>query len=83
MRAATTNPMHVSPLVEQAKFETVKERNPEESKANGNSVLIEEQMQKIGDVKGPMNSPSICLPESLDVEDRHRQGRFVRLVSRS
>ena len=44
--------MHYSPDVEPAKFETVKERQPEKSKPNGNSVLIEEQMQKIGDVKG-------------------------------
>jgi flagellar basal-body rod protein FlgB len=52
VRATATNPMHISPDVEPAKFETLKERNPEESKANGNSVLIEEQMEKIGDVKG-------------------------------
>ncbi len=52
VRAATTNPMHISPEVEPAKFETQKERRPEESKPNGNSVLIEEQMEKIGDVKG-------------------------------
>ncbi len=51
VRAVTTNPMHISPAVEQASFETVTERRPEESKLNGNSVLIEEQMQKIGDVK--------------------------------
>jgi flagellar basal-body rod protein FlgB len=52
VRAVTTNPMHVSPVVEQAKFETVTERQPEESKIDGNSVLIEEQMQKIGETKG-------------------------------
>jgi flagellar basal-body rod protein FlgB len=52
VRAQTTNPMHVSPEVEQVKFATLKERNPDESKPNGNSVLIEEQMEKIGDVKG-------------------------------
>lgn len=52
VRAATTNPMHISPEVEPARFETVKEKQPEESKPNGNSVLIEEQMEKIGDVKG-------------------------------
>ncbi|MDR3438518.1 flagellar basal body rod protein FlgB [Telmatospirillum sp.] len=52
VRAATTNPMHVSPEVEPVKFETVTERSPDESKPNGNSVLIEEQMQKIGEVKG-------------------------------
>ncbi len=52
VRAATTNPMHISPQVEPTRFETVAERNPEESKINGNSVLLEEQMQKIGEVKG-------------------------------
>lgn len=52
VRAASTNPMHVSPEVEPAKFEAAKERRPEESKPNGNSVLIEEQMEKIGEVKG-------------------------------
>ena len=52
VRAATTNPMHISPEVEPAKFNTVTERRPDESKPNGKSVLIEEQMQKIGDVKG-------------------------------
>lgn len=51
VRAVTTNPMHVSPTVEPAKFETVTERRPEESKPDGNAVLLEEQMQKIGDVK--------------------------------
>lgn len=52
VRATVTNPMHISPEVQQASFETQKERRPEESKPNGNSVLIEEQMEKIGDVKG-------------------------------
>jgi flagellar basal-body rod protein FlgB len=52
VRAVTTNAMHVSPDVEPVKFETVTEHRPEESKPNGNSVLIEEQMEKIGDVKG-------------------------------
>jgi flagellar basal-body rod protein FlgB len=52
VRAAATSPMHISPEVEPATFQTVTERRPEESKPNGNSVLIEEQMQKIGDVKG-------------------------------
>ena len=44
VRAVVTNPMHVSPEVEPTRFE--------ESKPNGNQVLIEDQMQKIGDVKG-------------------------------
>ena len=52
LRAVTTNPMHISPDVVPTRFDTVTEHNPEESKINGNSVLLEEQMQKIGDVKG-------------------------------
>jgi flagellar basal-body rod protein FlgB len=52
VHAQTTNPMHISPEVLPTRFETVTERNPDESKPNGNSVLIEEQMEKIGDVKG-------------------------------
>jgi flagellar basal-body rod protein FlgB len=52
MRAVMTHPMHLSPEVEQARFETVVEKQPEESKPDGNTVLLEEQMQKIGEVKG-------------------------------
>lgn len=52
VRAVATNPMHYSPQVEPTRFETVTEHGPEESKINGNSVLLEEQMQKIGEVKG-------------------------------
>ena len=52
LHATTTNAMHISPAVEPASVEIVKERNPDESKPNGNSVLLEEQMEKMGDVKG-------------------------------
>lgn len=51
---AVTNPMHISPELTSAsaQFEEVNERRPEESKPDGNQVLIEDQMQKIGQVKG-------------------------------
>ena len=52
VRAATTNPMHVSPAIEPAAYEVAADRRPEESKPNGNSVLLEEQMKKVGEVKG-------------------------------
>ena len=52
VQAVVTNPMHVSPPIEPSRFEKVTERHPDESKPNGNSVLLEEQMEKIGDVKG-------------------------------
>ena len=51
VRAAVTNPMHISPFVEAVRFETVTERRPEESKLDGNSVLLEEQTKLIGDIK--------------------------------
>src|SRR5277367_1226987 len=52
VRATSTNPMHISPEVEPVRFETINERRPEESKIDGNQVQVEDQMQKIGDVKG-------------------------------
>ena len=51
VQAATTNPMHISPAVEPVKYDPTAERNPDESKPDGNTVLLEEQMEKIGDVK--------------------------------
>lgn len=51
IRAVTTNEAHVSPPAEPVQFQTVTEDRPEESKPNGNQVLLEEQMQKIGEVK--------------------------------
>lgn len=51
VRAVVTNPMHISPVVEQARFETVTEHRPEESKLDGNAVLLEEQTKKLGDIK--------------------------------
>lgn len=52
VRATVTNAMHVSPEVEPVRFETVNEHNPLESKPDGNQVQVEDQMQKIGTVKG-------------------------------
>lgn len=55
VQMAVTNPMHISPELasaSSAQFEEVKVRRPEESKPDGNQVLIEDQMQKIGQVKG-------------------------------
>jgi flagellar basal-body rod protein FlgB len=51
IRAVATNPMHISPVVEESRFETVTERRPEESKLDGNAVLLEEQTKKLGDIK--------------------------------
>lgn len=51
VRAAVTNPMHMSPEVTPVRFEEVDVRRPEESKPDGNQVLIEDQMQKIGEIK--------------------------------
>lgn len=51
VRAVATNPMHISPVVDQSRFETVVERRPEESKLDGNAVLLEEQTKILGDIK--------------------------------
>ena len=51
VRAAVTNSMHISPEVDPVRFETVTDRRPTESKPDGNSVQLEDQMQKIGDAK--------------------------------
>jgi flagellar basal-body rod protein FlgB len=51
VRAVVTNPMHVSPEVQPTTFNTVTVRRPEETKPNGNEVGLEDQMQKMGDVK--------------------------------
>jgi flagellar basal-body rod protein FlgB len=52
LQVSTTDPRHVAPAAEATRFDTVTERTPEESKPNGNAVLLEEQMEKVGDVKG-------------------------------
>jgi flagellar basal-body rod protein FlgB len=54
---AVTNPMHISPELAslspaQSQFQEVKVGRPQESKPNGNQVLIEDQMQKLGQTKG-------------------------------
>ena len=55
LQMAVTNPMHIAVETSPAsstQFTEVKVRRPEESKPNGNQVLIEDQMQKIGEIKG-------------------------------
>lgn len=49
VQAVVTNPMHISPEADKTSFETVKAQQAQESKLNGNTVLLEEQMQKIGE----------------------------------
>lgn len=51
VRAVATNPMHISPVVEAVRFETKTEHRPEESKLDGNAVLLEEQSKILGDIK--------------------------------
>lgn len=52
IQAVTTNPMHISPAVEPTTFEAVKDHDPVESKPDGNTVQVDDQMQKIGETKG-------------------------------
>jgi flagellar basal-body rod protein FlgB len=52
VRAVATNPMHISPDVAPVRFEEVDVHRPEESKPDGNEINVEDQMQKIGDIKG-------------------------------
>jgi flagellar basal-body rod protein FlgB len=51
VRAVVTNPMHISPVVEAQRFDVVTDRRPEESKLDGNAVLLEEQTKILGDIK--------------------------------
>jgi flagellar basal-body rod protein FlgB len=51
VRAVATNPMHISPVVDPVRFEAKTERRPEESKLDGNAVLLEEQTKILGDIK--------------------------------
>jgi flagellar basal-body rod protein FlgB len=67
VRAVVTNPKHISPEVEPTTFETVVERRPEESKPNGNSVVLEEQMQKIGDVKSSHDLAAALLGKHISM----------------
>lgn len=52
IKAVTTNPMHISPAVEPTSFEVLKDQDPVESKPDGNTVQVDDQMQKIGEAKG-------------------------------
>jgi flagellar basal-body rod protein FlgB len=51
LAATVTDPKHIQPKVESTQFTTMTERHPEESKLDGNQVLLEEQMQKVGEVR--------------------------------
>lgn len=51
LQATVTNSMHIQPPVEQTKYEAEVVKQPTESKPDGNSVSLEDQMQKIGEVK--------------------------------
>jgi flagellar basal-body rod protein FlgB len=51
LQAAVTNSMHIQPPNEAPKFEAKEVKMPGESKPDGNSVMLEEQMQRIGEVK--------------------------------
>ena len=52
VQASVTNPMHISPEVTPVAFEEINVHRPDESKLDGNQIQIEDQMQKIGDIKG-------------------------------
>lgn len=51
LQATVTNPMHIQPVEDAAKEQAHEVKQPGESKPDGNSVLLEEQMQKIGETK--------------------------------
>jgi len=51
IQATVTNAMHIQPPVELVKYEADVVKQPAESKPDGNSVSLEDQMQKIGEVK--------------------------------
>ncbi len=67
VRAAATNPMHISPVVEASRFETKTERRPEESKLDGNAVLLEEQTKILGDIKDQNNLATSLMQANLSM----------------
>lgn len=50
VQVKVTNPMHVQPVVADPQT-VIKDRKDFESSADGNAVVLEEQMAKIGDAK--------------------------------
>jgi flagellar basal-body rod protein FlgB len=52
VRAQTSSPLHISPEVAPVRFDEINVQRPDESKPDGNQIQIEDQMQKIGQVKG-------------------------------
>lgn len=50
VQVTATNPMHIQPIVTDTQV-VVKDRKDFESSADGNAVVLDEQMAKIGDAK--------------------------------
>lgn len=56
VQAATTNPMHIAPQTGLDPFKAVTQRKTFESTPDGNAVILEEQMAKIGESTGNYNA---------------------------
>ncbi len=67
IRAASTNSMHISPIVDTVRFDTVTEHRPEESKLDGNAVLLEEQSKILGDIKDQNNLATSLMQANLSM----------------
>lgn len=50
VKVAVTNPMHVQPVIADTQT-VIKDRKDFESSADGNAVVLEEQMAKVGEAK--------------------------------
>ena len=50
VQVAVTNPMHVQPIIADTQT-VIKDRRDFESSADGNAVVLEEQMAKVGEAK--------------------------------
>lgn len=50
VQVAVTNPMHVQPIIADPQT-VIKDRRDFESSADGNAVILEEQMAKVGEAK--------------------------------
>lgn len=51
MQVKVTNPMHVQPVIADTQ-NVIRDRKDYESSADGNAVVLEEQMAKVGEAKG-------------------------------
>ena len=54
--AASTNPMHITPEQGPDPFKAVTQRKTYESTPDGNAVIMEEQMAKIGEANNSFNT---------------------------